>query len=89
MSMTDNEHEREKQVIEIAALNNFDMRPYSLALEIKQFLQFRKDEGTSIDSGTFSGEADLNVQIDGREYFITIRASARQVSDDTQKLRGS
>jgi hypothetical protein len=78
------EHEREKQVIEIAALNNFDMRPYSLALEIKQFLQSRKDEGKAIDSGTFSGEADLNVHIDGREYFTTIRASNAQASKDAK-----
>jgi hypothetical protein len=67
------EYEQEKQVFDIAGAAGFDMTPYSLALEIKAFLQSRKDEGTSIDSGTFSGEADLNLTIDGRRYSVVIK----------------
>jgi hypothetical protein len=45
---------------------------YSLALEIREFLQSIKDEGTAIDSGGGLGSADLWVKIQGDEYYISI-----------------
>lgn len=67
------EKEQENFVFDIASANNFDMRPYSVALELKRLMAGMVDAGTSIDSGTGATEADLDAKIGGVEYHITIK----------------
>ena len=74
--------EREKEVLNIG-MGNMDMRPYSVVLEMKSLLGSLVDEGTSMDSGTMDGEADMYATIGGREYSIIVRASKAQIAKES------
>ena len=77
--MDDDQRDRTKEVMHIGMVEGFDMRAYSLAIEIKEFLRTIADEGTGIDTGTFAREADIDVTIGGVEYYITVRPSNVQL----------
>ena len=80
--MTENNSDiRHKKVLEMAP-PGWDMGPMGLATEIKNFLKSAKDEGTSVDSGTGDGDADLWVTVQGVEYYINIRRSNNQLVKD-------
>lgn len=70
---------RHAQVVEMLPAE-WDQRPMSLAGEVRRFLASIKDTGTSIDSGSGDGCADLWVTVDGVEYFISMRRSNRQLA---------
>jgi hypothetical protein len=76
MSTDDGAQERAVTEIMNATMPNDGTREaYSLALEIKGFLQSVKDADTSIDSGGGLGEADLWVKVQGVEYHISVKRS--------------
>ena len=57
---------------------HWDKGPLSLAHELRNLLKPVVDENTSIDSGGGDGMADLWATIDGVEYYIAIKRSAKQ-----------
>lgn len=57
------------------APNDWDMRPFSVVSEIRNFLRSIKDEGTNVDSAMGDGVADLWVTIDGVEFYIKVSRS--------------
>jgi hypothetical protein len=83
------EREQERQVHDLAP---WDGTPYTLALELKRFLEGLKDAGTSIDSGhgllwpsgapspiEGHAEADLWPKVGGIEFHVTVRKSNSQL----------
>lgn len=67
----------DKRHTEVANMlpSSWDRKPFSLATEVREFLQTVKDEGTNIDSGCGDGFADLWVTMGGIEYYIAIKPS--------------
>ena len=59
--------------------DEWDRRPFSIATELRTLLATIKDEGTTIDSGSGDGHADLWVTVDGVEYHIAVRRSNLQL----------
>lgn len=57
----------------------WDRRPFSVATELRTLLATIKDEGTTIDSSSGDGHADLWVTVDGIEYYITVQRSNLQL----------
>jgi len=84
--------ENNKRVAEVVRLlpTEWDGTPYSLALEIREFLQTIVDTDTHIDSGTGDGNADLWATIQGVEFYINIRKSNSQLLSEgaTRKSLG-
>lgn len=58
-----------------------DKSPLALAGEVRELLGAVKDEGTSVDSGfdVHEGVAYLWVTAGGREFFITVQKSRREI----------
>jgi hypothetical protein len=56
---------------------DWDTKPFTLATEIREFLSDICDEGTSIDSGSGDGCADLWVTMGGVEFYISIKPSLK------------
>lgn len=52
--------------------------------KVRAALETVKDEGTEIDSGSGMGSVDFWVTIDGREYFVEIKPSKKQLARDAQ-----
>lgn len=75
--MTDEASKRIQEVVSVAP-KDWDMKPHSLVLEVREFLNSVKDEGTGIDSGTGDGQADLWVTVQGVEYYLTIKRSMKE-----------
>ena len=69
------EQKRETEVVDLGLSVGFDMRPYSIVTEMKRLLAPIADEGSSMDSGTMDGEADLYLTVGGVEFFITVKLS--------------
>lgn len=55
----------------------WDRKPLSLAHELRNMLKSVADEGTHIDSAGGDGCADLWVTVQGVEYYIAIKPSAK------------
>lgn len=53
----------------------WDVRPISLADELRKFLEPMVDAGTFIDTGSRNGFADLHPVIGGVEYHIQIKVA--------------
>lgn len=53
--------------------SEWDRGPYNVANELKYLLCPIADAGTSIDTGTSDGLADLWVTVDGEEYHLTVK----------------
>lgn len=77
--MSDNSKDQERSVFDTATSAGFDMRPYSVVMELKRVLAALADHGTSMDSGTSARSADLWITIGGIEYFINVRPSNNQL----------
>ena len=78
-----NDHQKRTQIMmETASGQGWDMSAMMLAQEISKFLQSIIDQGTSIDSGGGSGDADLWPKIGGVEYYINIRKSNNQLKKE-------
>lgn len=65
----------------------WDKAPVSIALEIRGFLEAVKDADTHIDTGTNGETGDLWITIQGVEYLISVRKSARQLKLETEDGR--
>jgi hypothetical protein len=76
----------DKRHTEVANLlpASWNRKPFTLATELRAFLQTVKDEGTNIDSGSGDGCADLWVTIGGIEYYISIAPSRKSVEEVLQ-----
>lgn len=77
---------RQSEVVHIAP-SEWDMRPYMIATEIRDFLHSVKDEGSSIDSGAGNGSADLWVKVQGVEYLITIAPNLKVCADNRRGIK--
>lgn len=75
MSDSDSDSDKRHSIVARMLPDDWDQRPFSVATELRSLLSTLKDEGTSIDSGSGDGCADLWVTIGGVEYFISIRPS--------------
>lgn len=73
-------NKRHEQSYDMAAAQNWEMRPRALMSELRRFLASVKDEGTSIDSGGGDGTGDLWVTVGGVEYFISARLSNKELA---------
>ena len=78
--MSRDENKEERIVLDMGANSGFDMRPYSIALELKRLMSGMIDAGTSIDSGTSDTQADLHPKINGIEYHITVKIAKELAS---------
>ncbi len=78
-------NESDKRHTEVARLlpSDWNTKPFTLATEIRAFLSGICDEGTSIDSGSGDGCADLWVTIGGTEFYIAIKPSQKYSKDGT------
>jgi hypothetical protein len=74
--------ESERGVVNIGVSQGFDMRPYSLVLEMKRLLAPIADQGSSMDSGTLDGLADMYLTVGGVEFFISVAPSKSQAAKD-------
>ena len=61
---------------------DWDNGPISLVHEMCQLLKPIADQGTSMDTGTMDGEADMIISVGGVEYFIIVRRSNAQLAKD-------
>lgn len=68
---------------------DWDREPFSLMTELRDLLSTVKDVGTSIDSGSGDGYADLWVTVGGVEYYITARRSNNQLTKEGKPLPAS
>jgi hypothetical protein len=66
----------------------WNQKPFAIATEIRDFLATIKDEGSSIDSGSGDGCADLWVTISGVEYYIAIKPSLKYSKEGSVEPQG-
>jgi hypothetical protein len=52
----------------------WDLRPITLVQEIRTLIKPLTDEGSSMDTGTANGEADMWFTVGGAEFLMTIKS---------------
>jgi hypothetical protein len=77
--MADDGDKRVRMVEDLVPAH-WDRKPLGLAHELRNMLKSVADEGTAIDSGGGDGCADLWVTVQGVEYWIAIKPSAKSAA---------